>query len=347
MHRYSVAICALWSIFTPCVCIYILFRSIIQEVANLEAQRRAFTSRVPRVKAESEAFRDDQSRAEAGAIESRGAGKEGAPVGDAEESMSSLPMVFVDEDQDPDDGVNIFDVEANVAAARAANAAAAAAAVASGDSASSAAEPSPVDNLSGESLQPEEPERDTSQDESYASFPPHLSFPGARETREAASHPQQPRTLQSGRARDDLSLRPLAPSSAKSGAERGAVVAREAMVSSNGGRRPPSRELRASGDRGVRPPSEVSEERRPPAGGEGDGASRRERARAAAVAAAQQDASTWGGILGVPLSSPLGAGAAGSSSRRAGEDAERMAREAEELAEMLEEDDAFEAGWTA
>lgn len=285
-----------------------LYISIIQEVANLEAQRRAFTSRVPRIKAESEAFRGDQSRAEAGTIESRGAGKE--------ESMSSLPMVFVDEDQDPDDGVNIFDVEANIAAARTANAAAAAAA-------SSGAEPSSVDTISGESLQPEEPQRGTGQAESDASFP--------RETRETASHLPQSRTLQSDGARDDLSLRPIAPSSVvKSGA--GA-----AGVSSDGEQRSSSQELRASGDRGVQ--SQEGEDR--------GGGSRRERARAAAVAAAQQNASLWGGVVGLSSSSSsLGARTAGSSSRRVNEDAERMAKEAEELAEMLEEDDAFEAGWT-
>lgn len=280
-------------------------------MANLEAQRRAFTSRVPIVKAESEAFRDDQSRAEAGAIESSGAGKD--------KSMSSLPMVFVDEDQDPDDGVNIFDVEANVAAARAANVAAAAA----------TAEPRSVDNVSGESLQPEESQRGTSRDESDDFFPPHLPLRGARETREAASLRPQPRTLQSDGARDDLSMRPIGPTSAaKSGA---------AGVLNDGEQRPRSQELCALGDRGVRSR----------AGGEGDRGSRRERARAAAVAAAQQNASSWGGVVGVSLSSSLGAGAAVSSSRRVSEDAERMAREAEELAEMLEEGDAFEAGWTA
>lgn len=135
----------------------------MQEVAELEAQRKAFTSRLPKVRAESEAIRNEEARSknlmasvasasssasppppsspqsaegfhderrqqqlhalkrEGGAADEVGGGGQGG----GEVTLEDFPYQFLAEDQEPEEGINIYDVEANIAAARAAAKAAA------------------------------------------------------------------------------------------------------------------------------------------------------------------------------------------------------------------------------
>ena len=150
----------------------------MQEVTELEAQRKAFTSRLPKVRAESEAIRNEEARSKsllASATKARAAAASSSPlpppaappssssppsssaeqfrderrqqqlqelkregaasasadgevggldVGGRELTLEDFPYRFLDEDQEPEEGINIYDVEANIAAARAAKAAA-------------------------------------------------------------------------------------------------------------------------------------------------------------------------------------------------------------------------------
>eukprot|EP00903_Cladosiphon_okamuranus_P011616 g10926.t1 len=137
-----------------------------EEVAKLEAQRKAFTSRLPKVRAESEVIRNEAARSKnlmASAAKARatastptpppppppaqssaeyfhderrqqqlqelkrggGAADEGDAGGvEGEEgrelTLKDFPYRFLAEDQEPEEGINIYDVEANIAAARAA-----------------------------------------------------------------------------------------------------------------------------------------------------------------------------------------------------------------------------------
>ncbi|CAM9986081.1 unnamed protein product, partial [Scytosiphon promiscuus] len=136
------------------------------EVTELDAQRKAFTSRLPKVKAESEAIRNQEARSRNvldSAKKARAARSVLPPASESSEARSSaeafhderrqqqlqelkqtggaaegvaaeeeglrevtledFPYRFLDEDQEPEEGVNIYDVEANIAAARAVRAA--------------------------------------------------------------------------------------------------------------------------------------------------------------------------------------------------------------------------------
>lgn len=117
----------------------------------MDAQRKAFTSRLPKVKAESEASQYEQARKRSTAKvaeNARGApssvksspvsigdsatdrATDGVPDetdseegdGESKSTIDHLPMIFLDEDKEPEEGLNIYDVEGNLAAARAASA---------------------------------------------------------------------------------------------------------------------------------------------------------------------------------------------------------------------------------
>lgn len=139
-----------------------------QEVNELEAQRKAFTKRLPKIKAESKAIRNQQARNKLlssttkdqaeqsvsspsppssssteqshdqrrqqqllelkrqGGITSAHGAEEKEEEGGVELALEDLPYRFLDEDEEPEEGINIYDVEANIAAAREARAAEAA-----------------------------------------------------------------------------------------------------------------------------------------------------------------------------------------------------------------------------
>lgn len=123
-----------------------------QEVADLDAQRKAFTSRLPKVRAETRASRQYQKQVEMTLARRRASLQQqprqlpcnAAPartttaevmegvarpaqveteeeIGQAEEdktSLRDLPMIFLPEDREPEEGINIYDVEGNLASAR-------------------------------------------------------------------------------------------------------------------------------------------------------------------------------------------------------------------------------------
>lgn len=127
----------------------------------MDAQRRLFTSRLPKVKAETDAYQAQQRRSQAAAASAAAAATaaqqsqmqaptacaepttsvavgwdreqgdearegDGGQEGDEQPlSFEHLPMRFLDEDLDPEEGPNIYDVHGNIAKARAAAAAAA------------------------------------------------------------------------------------------------------------------------------------------------------------------------------------------------------------------------------
>ncbi|CAM9896941.1 unnamed protein product, partial [Ectocarpus fasciculatus] len=135
-----------------------------EEVTELEARRKAFTNRLPKVRAETEAFRQQEARMKrkksaAAAPAARSASpsprsppptspppppargsrsssdtryderrqqqlqqlsREAGEEEGGELSVEDLPYRFLDEDKEPEEGINIYDVEGNIAAAMAA-----------------------------------------------------------------------------------------------------------------------------------------------------------------------------------------------------------------------------------
>lgn len=141
---------------------FFLFFRREQEVTELEARRKAFTNRLPKVRAETEAVRKQEARAKrqklsAAAPAARSAAPSPRPPpptspppaqrsqsssdrryderrqqqlqqlrreAGAEEggelSVEDLPYRFLDEDKEPEEGINIYNVDGNIAAAMAA-----------------------------------------------------------------------------------------------------------------------------------------------------------------------------------------------------------------------------------
>ena len=332
-----------------------------QEVADLEAQRRSFTSRLPRVRAENEAdfLRKERSRAsaetntepnpsqsqalqaaahESGAgISARRRGKDDVRHVSSEESLALLPMVFLDEDQDPDNGIDFYDAEARIAAARAANAAAVAAANGE-DGGGEERSPQPVD-----SQQRQDRDADASihtnsnSNSSFNSLPSSsLDEMQTRESLGASRRRQPPPTHNLLHAQYAANARrDEVPSSAPdSRAAKKTTTASSVLDRMQMSREPLGR---ASGR-----DADVLKARRHRAAGD-DASSRRDRLQKGTVA--EQNASDWGSNY---LASPPPAAVSSAAYPRVqlSENEERMAREAEEHAEILEEDDAFESGWT-